>query len=143
MKKISLLSFTSAVWMTLIGLLAIYSASFSLSNLPVNPTLVERSSFPGTLVFALFGLVSCLAAGKQLRKPAPLWVAATIAGGILFFLVHMASTFLFVLPQIDIPVVADFLIEVMLRNTAIGIGVVVALYVLPLLYNLKLRRSPS
>lgn len=101
------------------------------------------ANIPGVTAIALFGAVTCLAAVKQIRKPAPKWVMAALAIGITFFIVHLASTLLITLPKITVPVVSEFLIEEMLKITAGGIAIIVALFALPLAYNLFMRRAHS
>lgn len=147
MSKISLLSAISALWMIAIGLLAIYATSaFVFANVSgdtaMSPLLVKTFA-PNSIILMTFGIITCLAAAKQLRKRAPFWILASISFGVAYFFIHLLSITLIFAPEIDIEPVADFAIETAWTQVVNGPIMIIAIFALPLLYNLTLRRAPS
>ena len=136
------------MWMVLIGLLAIYAVGmFVVNQLPPDvaiSALLAKTLTPSAVVLAVFGILTCVAAAKQLRQRAPMWVAASLGLGITFFIVHLMSIYLILVPKMGIEdIAADFAIDAAWDQLTIGPLVVTALFALPLAYNLFSRRTPS
>lgn len=147
MPKISLLSILSALWLTIIGLMAVYAVAMFVfnslfSNAPMS-SLTVKVLAPNAILLTIFGVITCLAAAKQLRRRAPMWVLASLGLGAGYFLVHFISIYLILAPSTDIQAVADFTREIAWQQLVVGPPIIVALFALPLAYNLFMRRAPS
>jgi len=147
MSKVTPLSALSAIWMSLIGLLAIYAVGcFVFEIFSADATmssLFVKTLAPNSLLLTVFGIITCIAAIKQLRKRAPMWVLAALGVGIAYFVVHLLSIILILAPRMELDVIADFAIETAWQQFYIGPVIVMAMFALPLTYNLLMRRAPS